>query len=258
MVIAEPITTTRTGTPEDGATAEALTIVSLNLRGIHDSWWKREPLVVAGLAELSPDIVCLQEAATWCLQARWLAWRLSRRTGRCYYVAQSRKRGYRGIFEGLAVISAHPLESKRRLSLGEQGRIAQRVSASFEDGSLVVANAHLDHRGTGSVNRVAQAKRIARWLDGASPTVLCGDLNDRPESPALEVLTADFRSAHVEHGFEIKGTAPAWESGRVIDYILVSRGVGVVDAGTCLDRPVNGTWPSDHVGLWAKLRVPEA
>ena len=74
-----------------------LTVVSLNLRGIHDRWWKREPLVVAGLAELDPDVVCLQEAATWCFQARWLAWRLSRRTGHEYHVAQARKRGYRGI-----------------------------------------------------------------------------------------------------------------------------------------------------------------
>lgn len=257
MVIAEAITTTHTGSPDDASQTEALTIVSLNLRGIHDRWWKREPLVVAGLAALNPEIICLQETATWCLQARWLAWRLSRRTGRRYGVAQSRKRGYRGILEGLAVISAYPLDGKRRLALGQQGRIAQRVSAAVGSGSLMVANAHLDHRGSGSENRVGQAKRIARWLEGAGPTVLCGDLNDRPESPALAVLAANFRSAHVEHGFEVRGTAPAWESGRVIDYILVSGGVGVLDAGTCLDEPVNGTWPSDHVGLWATLSVPE-
>lgn len=233
------------------------TVVSLNLRGVHDRWLKREPLVVSGLAALNPDIICLQEAVTWCLQARWLAWRLSRRTGRHYHVAQSAKRGYRGILEGLAVISAFPLDSKRRLALGDQGRIAQCARASIAGAPLVVANAHLDHRGTGSENRVVQAKRIGRWLDGASPTVLCGDLNDRPESAALEVLTANFRSAHVEHGFEVKGTAPAWESGRVIDYILVSSGVEVVAAGTCLDQPVRGTWPSDHFGLWAKLSLPE-
>jgi endonuclease/exonuclease/phosphatase family metal-dependent hydrolase len=77
---------------------------------------KREPLVVSGLAALDPDVICLQEAVTWCLQARWLAWRLSRRTGRRYHVAQSAKRGYRGILEGLAVISAFPLDSKRRLA----------------------------------------------------------------------------------------------------------------------------------------------
>lgn len=257
MVVAEPLTATRTASPDEGSAAAALTVVSLNLRGIHDRWWKREPLVVAGLAELDPDIICLQEAVTWCLQARWLAWRLSRRTGRRYHVAQSRKRGYRGILEGLAIISAYPLASKRRLALGEQGRVAQRVSLDLGGTPLVLANAHLDHRGTGSENRVAQAKRIARWLDGPSPAVLCGDLNDRPESPALAVLTANFRSAHVEHGFEVKGTAPAWESGRVIDYILVSNGVVVVDAGTCLDQPVNGTWPSDHVGLWAKLDLAD-
>ena len=257
MVVAEPIREVRTAPPGDGgASREALTVVSLNLRGIHDRWWKREPLVVSGLAALNPDIICLQEAATWCLQARWLAWRLSRRTGRRYHVTQAAKRGYRGIFEGLAVISAAPPDSKRRLALGQQGRVAQRVSLSFEGARVTIANAHLDHRGAGSENRVAQAKRIARWLGGAGSAVLCGDLNDRPESPALEVLTKTFRSAHVEYGFEVKGTAPAWEAGRVIDYILVSNGIRVVGAGTCLDQPVNGTWPSDHVGLWAKLSLP--
>lgn len=210
--------------------------------------------MVAGLAKLAPDVICLQEAATWCLQARWLAWRLSRRTGRRYHVSQARKAGYRGIFEGLAVLSASPAESKGRLRLGAQGRVAQRVRLSA-GGRPVVANVHFDHRGSGSDNRASQARRVVRWLGASAPLVLCGDLNDQPDSPALAVLGEHYRSAHVEFGFEVKGTAPAWEAGRVIDYILVSPGMAVVEAGVFLDSPVNGVWPSDHVGLWARLSL---
>ena len=233
------------------------TVVSLNLRGVHDRWWKREPLVVAGLAELSPGIICLQEAATWCLQARWLAWRPSRRTRKRYHVVQARKRGFRGIFEGLAILSVYPASNPRRLALGHQGRIAQRAIVTVDGQPVMVANAHLDHRSEGAENRVAQARRLSRWLESDGPAVLCGDLNDRPESPALGVLTGRFRSAHIESGFEVSGTAPAWESGRVIDYILVSGPVTVGASGTCLDAPVDGTWPSDHIGLWARLSLAE-
>lgn len=232
-----------------------LLVVSLNLRGVHDRWRKRAPLVVDGLAPLNPDVICLQEAATWRLQARCLARRLTRRTGRAYHVAQARKGGYRGLFEGLAIISALPLQARGRLVLGDEGRVAQRATVRPGGVELVVANTHLDHRADHGANRIAQAKRLARWLEGPRPLVLCGDFNDRPGSATLDVFRSRFTSAHALCGFEVAGTAPAWESGRVIDYILVPEGVRALDAGVCLDEPTAGAWPSDHVGLWANLEV---
>ena len=227
-----------------------LTVVTFNLRGIHDRWWKREPLVIAGLAALRPDVVCLQEAATWCLQARWVAWRLSRRTGQRYDVRQARKRGWRGVLEGVATLSRHPLNAAAALPLGGSGRVALRTEVR----GLTLANAHLEHRSFASELRRQQLARIVRWLQpGDAPKVICGDLNDIPDSPALGALTETFRSAHGPD-LAIPGTSPAWNPHRVIDYVMVVEGVEVLEAGTCLDTPVHGTWPSDHVGLWAKLR----
>ncbi|MBK7329244.1 MAG: endonuclease/exonuclease/phosphatase family protein [Dehalococcoidia bacterium] len=230
------------------------TVVSLNLRGIHDSWLRREPLVVHGLAEIHPDIICLQEAATWCLQARWLGWRLSRATGYRYHAVQARKRGWRGILEGVAILSRHPLVEHRALGLGAEGRVALRAGVRVEGCPLVVGNAHLDHHSSSGDARQRQAQALVRWLENARvPALLAGDLNDVPGSPALQTFAGPFRSAH--EGVELVGTAPAWDRHRVIDYILVGEGVEVIEAATCLDAPIAGRWPSDHIGLWARLRT---
>ena len=229
-------------------------VVSLNLRGVHDRWWRREPLVVDGLAAADADIICLQEAATWCLQARWVAWRLGRRAGQKYRVRQARKRGWRGVFEGVAVLSRAPVARHAALGLGSDGRVALRVSTSFDGRALEVVNTHLAHRSTAGEARATQARRLVRWLEGhGGAAVLAGDLNDLPGSEALRAFDGVLTVAHDPGA--LLGTAPAWERKRVIDYILVSEEVEVVEAGTCLDAPVHGVWPSDHIGLWAKLRI---
>jgi len=238
--------------PYTGGVAE-LSVVTLNLRGVHDRWWKREPLVVRELAALRPDVVCLQEAATWCLQARWLAWRLSRATGDRYRVRQARKRGWKGIFEGVAIVSRFPLDRPAVLGIGGSGRVAQRAVIRA-GGGLLVANTHLEHRSHNSELRRRQVRRIVAWLGTSElPRVLCGDLNDVPDSPALSELAADWRTAHPAGEAPVY-TSPAHEPKRLIDYIMVVEGVEVLEAGVCFDQPSGGVWPSDHAGLWARLR----
>ncbi len=137
------------------------------------------------------------------------------------------------------------------LPLGGQGRVAQRTVVRT-GGGLAIANAHLEHRSHASALRLQQVRRIAQWLEPCGePQVICGDLNDVPDSPALAAL-GGYRTAHGPD-FAVTGTSPAWNPHRVIDYVLVVERVQVLEAGLCLDRPVNGTWPSDHIGLWAKL-----
>ena len=233
-----------------------LTIATLNLRGVHDSWLRREPLVIAGLAKLQPDVLCLQEAATWCLQAHWVAWRLSRRTGRKYRVSFAPKRGYRGLFEGVAILSALPAGRHRTLALGGSGRVAQRVVAKADGRPVVVVNAHLEHRSRSAALRGSQVESILGWLkDSTHPAVVAGDFNDVPDSPALAALSPGFRSVFSGLDVQLVGTSPAREPHRIIDYIMAVEGVEVMDAGKFLDEPQNGRWPSDHIGLWAKIRI---
>lgn len=235
-----------------------LTIATLNLRGVHDAWLRREPLVIAGLARLNADVICVQEAATWCLQAHWVAWRLSRRTGRRYRVRFARKRGRRGLFEGIAVLSALPTGRQQVLGIGGSGRVAQRVRIGTENVRFTVANAHLEHRSFNGELRGSQVEAILGWLKRApGPAVLCGDFNDVPESPALAGLTPTFRSVFAGLEVQVAGTSPARAPSRIIDYIFATEGIDVLEAGQFLEQPVDGRWASDHVGLWARVSVGE-
>lgn len=228
-----------------------LTVATFNLRGIHDRWWRREPLVVRDLARLRPEVICLQEAATWCFQARWLAWRISRASGLRYRVRQARKGGWEGFSEGIATLSRLPFDRPEIRDLGGN-RVALRVRVRAGEG-LTVTNTHLEHRNEASETRRRQLDRLASWAQTPGPQVIAGDLNDIPGSPALAGVQTTFRLAHsAERG--LAGTWPSWDPRKVIDYILVGEGVEVLQAGRFADRPAAGVWPSDHVGLWAKLR----
>jgi endonuclease/exonuclease/phosphatase family metal-dependent hydrolase len=227
-------------------------VATLNLRGVHDRWWRREPLVVRDLARLRPEVICLQEAATWCLQARWLAWRITRASGLHYRVRQARKGGWEGLAEGIATLSRLPLERPERLDLGGN-RVAVRVDVRAGEGRLAVINTHLEHRNEASETRRLQLDRLGRWGETPGPQIIVGDLNDVPGSPALAGVQAKFRPAHsAKPG--LLGTWPSRDPRKVIDYILVGEGVEVLEAGEFADRPAGGVWPSDHLGLWAKLR----
>lgn len=237
----------------------SLTVASLNLRGVHDRWWKREPVIVRGLAGLEPDVICLQEAATWCLQAHWLAWRLRRATGRRYRAFHTPKRGFRALFEGVAIVTDLQVRARGSTGLGGDGRVAQGVLLAVEGGRLVVVNAHLSHRSAREALRAGQAARVLAWaFRRGRPGVLAGDLNDVAGSPALQALAPALRPAFEAVGAAVPPTSPAWSPRRAIDHLLVTSQVAVVEAGTFLDRAEGGVWPSDHIGLWARLAVQEA
>lgn len=232
----------------------SLTVVTINLRGVHDRWWKREPLLVRGLARLSPDVICAQEAATWCFQAHWLAWRLRRTTRRPYRAFHTPKRGRRGLFEGIATLSAVPVAGRASTALGGDGRVAQAVTVVIDGTSLRVVNTHLDHLSHRSELRVAQARRVLDWAyRGKVPALLAGDMNAVPGSEPVAAFSARLRSAHERPGLELAGTSPAWDARNIIDYVFLGEGLELLDSGVCLDAPVDGVWPSDHVGFWARV-----
>lgn len=231
-----------------------LTVATLNLRGVHDAWLKRERLVVDGLARLNADVICLQEAAVWCLQAHWLGWRVGRRNGRRYRVRLVPKRGPHGLVEGIAVLSALPAAQGRMLALGGRGRVAQAVAIAAGGQRLTVANTHLEHRLSDDALRRRQAEAVTGWLKPTTgPVVLCGDFNDEPGSAAVGVFAGRFRSVFEGLPAAPAGTAPAHHADRVIDYIMVSGDIAVLAAGAFLDEPVAGRWASDHIGLWARF-----
>ena len=239
-------------------------LATLNLRNTADRWPDRRRLLVRQLVALAPEVIAVQELRMVPDQAGWLAGEVARQSaGRLVYRSHRRpKTGAAGLWEGIGVLSRVPVVSTGWLDLGADRRVAQRVTVRTAGGDLDVYNAHLGLGG--EVLRTGQAQRLLDWIGGRrrGPAVLMGDLNARPGSPTIELLSARFRSAHVAvHGCEPDRTVPtplragAAGAGSVLDYVLVNDLVEVVDARLAFDEVDGPVCASDHYGLVADVRL---
>lgn len=249
-------------------------VATLNLRNTADRWRARRDLLVRQLVALAPEVIAVQELRMVPDQARWITGEVARRSGgRLVYRAYRRpKTGAAGLWEGIGVLSRVPVVSTAWLDLGDDARVAQRVTVRIEEGTLDVYNAHLGLGG--EVLRSAQAQRLLDWMDGRrrGPAVLMGDLNARPGSPTIELLSGRLHSAHlVVHGCEPARTVPtllragAVGAGSVLDYVFVNDRVEVGDARIAFDEVEGPSGPgsgverplcaSDHYGLVAEVAL---
>jgi endonuclease/exonuclease/phosphatase family metal-dependent hydrolase len=124
-------------------------------------------------------------------------------------------------------------------------------------------------------SQVAQGKELE--LAGgpartALPTVLLGDLNsraDRTGTPTYATLrNGGFGDAWTQarpnavgltccHGDDLREVGGPFYSR--IDYVLVRNGFRGIAAGIVGEEQrdrIAGVWPSDHAGVWARLRLP--
>ena len=237
-----------------GAAAGDVVVATLNVRHTADRWRARAPLLVDQLVALGPDVIGLQEVRRLPSQARWIARKAEWPTAG---VRTGYKTGIKWLWEGIAGLSRLPVTDHVRLRLGGDARVAQRVTVSLPGGRVLdVYNTHLADGD--EATRTAQARRLLAWMDERPdvPQVLVGDLNSRPGSAPVGVLTGRLRSAYaLVHGSEPPRTVPG---GAVLDYILVNDLVEVLDAWVTFDRPSPddpGLLASDHFGVAARLRV---
>ena len=217
------------------------------------------------MAALQPDLIGLQECVFSIQQDRILGV-----AGDGRYES---RRGWAGRPEyGNAVLGKAPLQlaEGERLDLG-RNRSALRVPVSRPTGAaLHFVVTHLHHLGPDEAIREEQAIQLVEWLrPDAQPLVVVGDFNAEPDEPACRVMAdAGFRSAFAEaNGAEPPST---WPSGiqapgmdtdgepGCLDYIWL-RGEITVDAcALAFDRPAVDDptlYPSDHLGLQARIRV---
>jgi endonuclease/exonuclease/phosphatase family metal-dependent hydrolase len=121
-------------------------------------------------------------------------------------------------------------------------------------------------------SQVAQGDElIAAARSTKLPTILVGDLNSRADGTGTPTYAnfraAGFRDAWVDahsnqigltccHGDDLRADGGPFYSR--IDYVLARNGFVGVAAGVLGEEPrdrVNGLWPSDHAGVWARLRM---
>lgn len=195
-------------------------MVTLNFWGIEPPLDRRTALAIAQLRALAPDVVCLQEVRP--LDGdrapETTAHVLARALGMHAHYAPSVRwdaaQGYRGQpgEEGLAILSASPIEDTRALALPDprpaDARQLLSARVATAGGPIWIHTTHLHYRLDDGVARERQVLAVdaairacGRGNDDA-PQILCGDFNATPDSDEMRFLrgltTLDGRRTHFQ------------------------------------------------------------
>jgi endonuclease/exonuclease/phosphatase family metal-dependent hydrolase len=147
---------------------------------------------------------------------------------------------------GVATLTKLPVLESRAITLPVRDRSEPRCALLTRlawEGTVDIVNTHLS---TMFRERGPQCETLACSL-GTEHTVIIGDFNCTPWSPAYKTLSCGFRSAT-----RFARTWPATLPVAPIDHILV-RGLEVVTAGAWTARPARVA--SDHLPVVAELRA---
>jgi endonuclease/exonuclease/phosphatase family metal-dependent hydrolase len=245
------------------------TVATLNLFNRDADWERRFPLVVEQLLELRPDVIGFQEIDLMLDQGMWLARRVNAGlSDRPHYrLKHAASPGKMASLHGIGTMARIDWMEHEILDLMTFERMAQRSLFQADGSPFVLVNTHLHHPIEATAERVAQLERLTAWLDERDrglPTVVLGDFNSYVGEPAVAFMKERYRSAHeAVHGKEPDWTwttpVNKWDNSPqgTLDYIYVSPQFEVIDAGLAFNRPSNDDpelYPSDHIGVWARLR----
>lgn len=273
--------------------ASSLRVVTLNLWGEQGPLEQRLRLCIDQLAELSPDVVALQEVRQIPDRLPNTAQTLASALGLSFVFAPATDWG--GGTEGLAILSRHPIGQHQRHELPQvrpdERRVLLWAEVTTPHGPVLAATTHLHYRMTDGMAREEQVEAVDRLLkeaaqrlpSGPKLTVLMGDFNATPDSDELRFLrglhSLAGRRTYFQDAFLCASDGPTGEgftwsrrnpytqrlrflqNDRRLDYIFVSPpsrdGRGVVHScRIVLDRPSpDGVFPSDHFGLFAELQL---
>jgi endonuclease/exonuclease/phosphatase family metal-dependent hydrolase len=219
----------------------------------------------AAIHASDPDIIALQEVdvhwaerSSFVDQARGLSERLGMevRFARIYQLRASSDSLPPREF-GVALLSKYPIvrwanDSLTRLSTQEPDPVPQRMPGLLEavvsvHGTQVrVFNTHLDYRSDPRVRQVQVSEMLGYVASRSMPTIVCGDMNAKPDAPELRPLRDRLTDAWTASA-GLGNTYPAEQPSERIDYILVSREFRVRSTAV----PV--TLASDHRPVVADL-----
>ncbi|MDQ3107770.1 MAG: endonuclease/exonuclease/phosphatase family protein [Actinomycetota bacterium] len=260
-----------------------LRVLTLNLWNVAGPWKERREEIVAWLRNLSADVVCVQEVLADADGPRNTAHWIAENTG-YDHVALGLVEGRPGMLFGNAVLATTPIdhEAVHLLPTEERPGDVQRLLLHARTGGVDVFTTHLTSLYECGEQRERQVVRIDEVIraeaDPASalPPILAGDFNAEPDSTEIRFLTGSTslqgRSTYYQDAWRVAGgREPGWtwsnanpfaaaehEPDRRIDYVFAGwrrdDGRGRITACSVVaDRPLSGTWPTDHFGLLADI-----
>ncbi len=134
-----------------------------------------------------------------------------------------------------------------------------------KDGTkFMVFNTHFDHVGVKAREESSKLilKKIKELNPSNLPVILTGDFNLEGDSPGVQVILGEMEDAHIAAGknaFGPSGTFNGFDFTkpveRRIDYIFVSPNTVEVLKSAILSDSKDLRYPSDHLPVFAKLRL---
>jgi endonuclease/exonuclease/phosphatase family metal-dependent hydrolase len=258
-------------------------VVTWNLWWRLGDWKARAEAIAETLAELRPDLVCLQEV--WQEGDINQAALLAEQLGMVHAFACDRVEGR--IDQGVALLCRWPLTHVETRPLPvppgmDQPNIALRAVVDGPRGPLLAVVTHLTPYPTRSGYRQQQVRAVVEFMAERkrqpATCILCGDFNAAPDADEIRLLTGRCVSAVAGWVFldawETAGdgspgytmaksnpnAAPLLLPDLRWDYVFVSWPSGRGGLGHPLRAAVVGTdkktgvVPSDHYGVLAEIR----
>lgn len=251
------------------ARTDTLAVVTLNLWHDQRDWPRRRAMILDELRSLRPDVICLQEVlqhATLRNQAHDLADSLDYRVTFGSVDSVTSVKRY-----GNAILARHPMleTAWKPLEPKSDYRVVVQMRIAFRGRPVDVFVTHLHHTAEGAAIRAEQMRDLLVYVKtrrGKGAVVLAGDFNAPPGAPELGAMTTPyvdvFAALHPSTaGDTVTTLNPAMgHAPRRIDYVFVSRdgrpAFRPLSSEIVFDQPAaDGTWPSDHFGVVARLLV---
>lgn len=249
-------------------------VLTLNIWNITAPLEQRMSLLIAGLNKLQADIVCLQEVSPHPTLSRLQSEILAQHCGFAHH-RFSLTGHWENRDEGLAVLSRYPIARTATVALpefpGDRHRQVLFSEMEIESHRVLVANTHLAAALTMTEERKSQVLALNRAIDdyrkqfATQAVLICGDFNDRPESPAIRAMLdgklercdvfASCNSAGAGHTFTAKNPyvdGALWPNWR-IDYIFADRKLKPIDCRVVFDGNDGLAIASDHFGVFCTL-----
>lgn len=238
-----------------------LSLVCFNIWHNRGDWPARLPLLIAAIRAGSPDIIGLQEvledaAVGLPNQAQTIADTLG---GYSVHFVSTDPEGAPRRY-GNAVLSRLPVAAvdPRRLEPLDDYRTAIRIRVTVGDRRVDVVNTHLAAAQEAAPVRARQISDLVAHLPRDNvPLVVMGDFNALQEEAGLAPLTGSrFFSALPQDAADTTLNPAMGHQRRVIDHIFVEAArFTPVRAAVIGSTPVAGTYPSDHFGVAATVRL---
>lgn len=243
-------------------------VATFNMLLAEANWHERRELIVAELAGLQPDVLCLNEVDVREDTGRWL-WQRARAMGQDYVYLEHRN-GPSLAKMGQAILTRLPITESVVYDYRSKDRVAQVARLDVAGAPLDVYVTHLHHVRREPHVRDLEVQRLLEWIDrrdAPAARLVCGDFNAEPDSRVAQQMQTRFVATQYEPTFPTRlRYAPyadhAGEPEDVLflcfDYIWYQPPLRLLDQGRCFDQVAPSDrylWPSDHIGLWADFEL---